>query len=158
MITLRPVLPADAPRLAAMFRASIHELAEDDYDAGQRDAWAAAADDETAFAARLQAALTIVASIDGVAAGFISLKGGDHVDMLYVDPRSARMGVATQLCGAIEKLATGRGASKLTVDASDNARPFFEGRGYEPRHRQTIALGDHWLGNTRMEKVLAAAS
>lgn len=141
-----------------MFRASIDELAEDDYDVGQRGAWAAAADDEADFAARLHAGLTIVATIEGVPAGFVSLAGRDHLDMLYVDPRRSRQGVATQLCVAIEKLAAARGARKLTVDASDTARAFFDGRGFEARHRQTIALGDYWLGNTRMEKNVSAAS
>ena len=46
---LRPMLPADVPVLAAIFQASIEELAEEDYDDGQRNAWAAAADDEQAF-------------------------------------------------------------------------------------------------------------
>lgn len=151
------MLPADVPRLAAMFQASIQELAEDDYDQGQRDAWAAMADDEEAFAARLTSGLTIVATIDAAPAGFVSLAGRDHLDMLYVDPRASRQGVATNLCDAIEKLAAGRGARKLTVDASDTARPFFDGRDFEARHRRTVALGDYWLGNTRTEKALIAA-
>ena len=42
---LRPFLPADAPLLAEIFRASIEELTEDDYSEAQQEAWAAAADD-----------------------------------------------------------------------------------------------------------------
>ena len=44
-VALRPYLPADAPRCAAIFRASIEELASEDYSADQCDAWAARADD-----------------------------------------------------------------------------------------------------------------
>ena len=53
---LRPFLPADAPLLAEIFRASITELAADDYSEAQQAAWAAGADDEDAFAARLAGA------------------------------------------------------------------------------------------------------
>ena len=42
---LRPYLPQDAPLLAEIFRASIEELTDDDYNAGQQEAWAAAADE-----------------------------------------------------------------------------------------------------------------
>ena len=37
--TLRPMLPTDVPVLGAIFQASIEELTEEDYDAGQRAAW-----------------------------------------------------------------------------------------------------------------------
>jgi putative acetyltransferase len=74
--------------------------------------------------------------------------------MFYVHPAVARQGVGTMLYEAIEKLAAARGAKKLTVDASDTARAFFEMKGFEPRHRQTVAIGDYWLGNTRMERVI----
>ena len=54
-IALRPALPADAPVLAALFRASIEELAQEDYSEAQLEAWAALADDEAAFAQKLAA-------------------------------------------------------------------------------------------------------
>ena len=40
---LRPFLPADAPLLAEIFRASIEELTGDDYSEAQQEACAAAA-------------------------------------------------------------------------------------------------------------------
>ena len=43
---LRPFLPADTPVVAAIFRASIEELTEDDYNPAQQEAWASLADDE----------------------------------------------------------------------------------------------------------------
>jgi putative acetyltransferase len=151
---LRPMLPDDAPLLAAIFQASIDELAEEDYDAGQREAWASAADDEEAFAAGLAACLTLIATMEGAPVGFIALEGVGHVKMLYVHPAVARHGVGSVLYEAIETLARARGAKTLTVDASDTARPFFEMKGFQPRHRQTVAIGDEWLGNTRMEREL----
>jgi putative acetyltransferase len=153
---LRPALPADAPLLAELFRASVEELAREDYNAAQIDAWASVADDETAFAQKLSQALTIVALRAGEIVGFASLKGVDVIDMLYVHPNAARKSVATQLCDALEKLAAARKTALLKVDASDCATGFFALRGYEPVQRNMVFLGDEVLGNTTMTKKLAA--
>jgi putative acetyltransferase len=154
---LRPFLPADAPMLAEIFRAAIHELTGDDYSESQQEAWASAAEDEEAWARRLAGSLTLVATISGSPVGFISLKGKDLVDLLYVHPAVAGHGVATALYTAIEQLAKARGATELTADASDTATDFFQKRGFSPQRRNTVTLGDEWLGNTTMKKVLAAA-
>ncbi len=153
---LRPYMPADAATLAALFRESVDELAEEDYDDAQREAWASQADDAAAFGARLAGALTIVALVDGEIAGFASLKDNADFHMLYVRPELARRGVGTALADAIEKIAAGRGTKTMTVDASDAARDFFAARGYVAKTRNTIEIGGQWLGNTTMTKELAA--
>lgn len=157
-IGLRPMLPDDVPVLAAIFVASIEELAEDDYSETQREAWASAAEDEGEFSAKLEGQLTLVATMNGSPVGFASLKGADHIEMLFVHPSAARQGVATSLCDALERLATARGTKKLTVDASDTAHDLFKRRGYVDRQRSSLTIGDEWLTNTRMEKVLIAGA
>jgi putative acetyltransferase len=149
---LRPYLPQDGEGLAQIFRDSIAELTGEDYSEAQQEAWIAAADDEEAFSQRLSAQLTLIATIGGSPVGFISVKGKDHIDMLYVHPSVTLCGVATLLCDAVEKLTRSRGAAHLTVDASDTAQPFFLKRGFVSQRRQTVACGDEWLGNTHMEK------
>lgn len=153
-VGLRPFLPADAALLAEIFRASIEELTGDDYNEAQQEAWASAADDEDAFAARLGNQLTLVATLEGSPVGFASLKAPDEIDMLYVHPAAAGQGAASMLCDALEKLAGARGASRLVTDASDSARSFFERRGYVAQRRNTVSRGDEWLANTTMEKRL----
>jgi putative acetyltransferase len=156
-LALRPFLPTDAPLLAAIFAASVERLTGDDYDAGQQAAWASLANDEAAFAARLAGQLTLIATMDGAPVAFASLRGNDHIDMLYVHPAVARQGVATSLVDALEKLARARGAAKLTVDASDTAKPFFDKLGYAAQQRNAVAVGNEWLGNVSMQKQLPAA-
>ena len=153
---LRPFLPADAPLLAQIFRASIADLTGDDYGEAQQEAWAATADDAGAFAARLADALTLLGTIDGSPVGFASLAGTERVDMLYVHPAAARQGVGTMLIDALEKLAAARGAPRLTADVSDSAQDFFRRRGFVATQRNTVELGGEWLANTTMEKRLAA--
>jgi putative acetyltransferase len=58
------------------------------------------------------------------------------------------------LCDALEKLAGGRGATSLTVDASDNALVFFAKRGYVAKQRNSVTLNGEWLANTTMQKNL----
>jgi putative acetyltransferase len=149
---LRPFLPKDGELLAQIFRDSIEELTVEDYDDAQRGAWIAVADDEEAFIERLAGQLTLVATVAGSPVGFISVKGKDHIDMLYVHPSMSLCGVATLLTDAVEKLTHARGATHLTVDASDTAEPFFKKRGFVAQRRQTVPCGDEWLGNTHMEK------
>ncbi len=129
-IAMRPMLPADVPLLAEIFRESIEELAADDYSESQREAWAATADDEAAFGERLAKQLTLVGTLEGSPVGFASLKAPDVIDMLYVHPAAGANGVATMLVNALEKLAAARGAGRLTADVSDAAVDFFAKRGF----------------------------
>ncbi|MGA2044069.1 MAG: GNAT family N-acetyltransferase [Roseiarcus sp.] len=154
---LRPYLAADAPRCAAIFRASIRTLTTDDYDEDQRRVWAATADDAAAFGARLGKALTLVATVSGKIVGFGSLKGADVVDMLYVDPEFARRRIGATLIDALTRLAAGRGAKQLAAEVSDAARAHFEKQGFVAQRRNLVHLDGEWLANTTMVKPLAAA-
>jgi putative acetyltransferase len=153
---LRPFLPADTPMLAVIFIAAIQELTGEDYNEAQQEAWASVAEDEAAFGNKLAGQLTLIATMENSPVGFASLKGPDHIDMLYVHPSVAGQGVASMLCDALEKLAGGRGATKLTVDASDNASEFFKKRGYVATQRNTVTVNGEWLANTTMQKTLAS--
>ena len=155
---LRPMLPADAPMLAAIFRASIEDLTADDYDEEQRTAWADTAADEAAFSERLGGMLTLVATMAGAPAAFASLKGNDRIAMLYVYPSIAGQGIGALLVDALEKLARARGAKTLSVDASDTARGFFEKRGYKAQSRNSVPVNGEWLANTTLDLQLAGTS
>ncbi len=155
---LRPFLPADTPALQDLFAQSIEELTAEDYDEDQRLAWASTAADGEAFAKRLGAMTTLVIQLDGAYAGFASLKDNATFDMLYVHPYFAGQGVGDALADAVERLAQGRGAKAITVEASDTAEPFFEARGYEATQRNMVPRDNLWLPNTTMKKRLGAAN
>ena len=72
------------------------------------------------------------------------------VDFTLADKRV----IAAMLIDALEKLAGGRGATKLTVDASDTASDFFRKRGYVAQQRNSITVNGEWLANTTMQKTL----
>ena len=153
---LRPYLPQDAPFLAEIFRASIEELTEEDYNPAQQDAWASLADDLEVFAERLGKHLTLIATVDGSPVGFISLDDPTEIGLFYVHPAVAGQGVGKMLYDAVEKLATARGASHLNVEASDTAHEFFKRCGFIAMQRNSVSVGNEWLSNTTMTKKLAA--
>jgi putative acetyltransferase len=157
-IALRPYLAADAKRCAEIFRSSIEELASEDYDADQCEAWSSRADDSAAFAKRLSDSLTLLASVDGASVGFASLKDGKVLDMLYVDPAFARRGVGGALVDALVRLAEARGVERLDVDASDTAKALFERHGFVAQRRNLAPIGDQWLGNTTMTRTFSKSA
>ncbi len=151
---LRPIMPADVPVLATIYQESIERLGAEDYDAAQRAAWAAAANNLAGFGGSLVNALTVVATQGGRAVGFISTRRHEDITMLYVYPPAARQGVASMLLESVATLAVNRGATQFVVDAYDPSRAFFEARGFEATHRHAVAFGDQWLTTTRMSKAL----
>ena len=152
---LRPFLTEDTPLLAEIFRASIEELSADDYSEGARRAWASAADDEEAFAKRLDDQLTLIVTMNGSPVAFASLANNETIDLIYVHPGVSGQGAGTMLVDALEKLAAARGAKRLTADVSDTAQDFFEKRGFTAQQRNTVLRGGEWLANTTMDKALA---
>src|SRR3569623_1508779 len=106
---LRPFLPADVPMLAAIFVASIEELTGEDYSEQQQQAWMETAESEE-FGRQLASDLALIATLEGSPVGFASLRGADHIRMLYVHPDVCRQGVATMLVDAQDKLDGGSGA------------------------------------------------
>jgi putative acetyltransferase len=151
---LRPYLPQDTPLLADIFRASVEELTQDDYNPAQQEAWAAAADDLEEFADRLGKHLALIATMEGSPVGFISLEAPTRIDLFYVHPAVAGRGVGTMLYEAVEKLSTARGTVHLSVEASDSARDFFAHRGFSTEQRNSVSVGNEWLSNTTMKKTL----
>src|SRR5680860_612429 len=120
-LALRPMLPDEAPLLGEIFRSSIMELTGEDYTEQQQAAWAAAVDDEPAFAKRLADEVTIVATMGGAPVGFGSLETDDKIGFFYVHPAAVGRGAGALLADALEKLSAGRGAAALNVDVSDTA-------------------------------------
>jgi putative acetyltransferase len=155
---LRPFLPADTPMLAEIFRASIEELTAEDYSEAQQAAWASAADDEEALAEKLGSQTTLIVTANASPVGFASLVDNEAIDMLYVHPAVAGHGAGAMLADALERLARGRGAKRLTAEVSDTALDFFKKRGFTAQQRNTVERAGEWLTNTTMEKKLEAAA
>ena len=152
-LAMRPMLPADVPLLAEIFRASIEELSADDYSEAQQEAWASAADDEEEFGARLAGELTLVATFDGRRSDLLrspATKTSTCCTCIRSRPGRARRD-ALRCAGKARRRPRRK---ELSVEASDTARGFFEKRGFKAQQRNTVSLAGEWLANTTMIKPL----
>jgi putative acetyltransferase len=146
---IRPYDPADATATRRVFVRAIRNTASADYTPEQIDAWAADVDPEV-WAERRITADTWVAELGGEVVGFVDIDESGYIDMLFVDPGAARIGVATALLAHVRGIARRRHAIELTVNASHTARPFFGRHGFSVVAEQLVERHGTILGNTRM--------
>ena len=151
---VRDYRPSDVDALIALFRASVREVARQDYTEAQVRAWAPDEIARERWVERCAANATFVAEIDGRIAGFADLAEDGLIDMLFVSPAHQRRGVAAALMGRIETLARARGLERLYSDVSRTARGFFERSGFGVLAEQQVERRGQVLVNFRMEKVL----
>jgi putative acetyltransferase len=149
---IRPYRDGDAAALARVFRDAILVTAADHYDADQRRAWSAAADDP-AFPADLAKGLTMVAEWQQETAGFAQLVD-DRITLIYVHPDTARLGIATLLYQHLEDEARIQGRERLVTEASQVAHDFFLFLGFQPDAEETVERDGVALTRWRMHKPL----
>jgi GNAT superfamily N-acetyltransferase len=128
-ITLRPATPADAPAVAAIWRAGWI-----DGHAGQVSDELVAVRTPESFATRAAARVadTTVATVDGAVAGFVMVVG-DEVEQVYVGGEHRGSGIAAVLLSEAERLvaANGHDVAWLAVVAGNaRARRFYERSGW----------------------------
>lgn len=151
---IRDYNSADARALTDIFYDSIHQVATEHYSADQIHAWAPLPKDYAGWQQRLDAKPPFVAEIDGVIVGFITLEADGHIDWTYTHPSYQRRGIAGKLYQHLEDVARGMGISRLYVEASYLARPFFEQRGFTVERRNHTQRHGQTLTNWSMEKHL----
>jgi putative acetyltransferase len=138
MMSIRPYAEQDLADIVAVFTDSVHQIASRSYTPEQLAAWAPLSPDLEQWRARLSGVETLVAESRGVLAGFISFTSNGHIEFLFTAPTFARRGVASLLYeAAVQRLASG-GVKTLTTDASLEALPFFESRGFSVTEAQTV--------------------
>jgi len=150
----RDYRPADAPALAAIFRAAILETGREAYSAEQCAAWAASADDAAAWATRLQDNWVRVAvdDADEEIIGFGGILMPGHIDLLFTAPDAGRQGVASLILEDLLELAGAMRTKKITVSASELALPFFEKHGFKLAESGAQTLGGQSLTCHKMAK------
>ena len=92
-ITLRPATENDLDGMRELYRGTITTVCADDYDEAQRAVWAATADNAERWANLIKEQYVLLAMINGMIAGFSSLRDGDYLDFMYVHKDCQRLGV-----------------------------------------------------------------
>lgn len=144
-IILRKYQPSDCHALAKLFYDTVHTVCKNNYSEKQLFAWATGNVDLIKWNQSFLSHYTIVAEINGIAAGFGDIDISGYLDRLYVHKDFQRRGIASSICNALEKSVD---SDKIITHASITAKGFFEKRGYsilkeQQVKRQGITLTNH---------------
>lgn len=153
---IRPFHPDDAAALAALFHASVHAAGSRFYAPEQVAAWSPEPPPPERYVRQAEGRTFLVA-VDAHAAviGYGDLEPNGHVDHLYCHPDRIGTGVGSAVLAALEAAARRDGIARLFVEASENARPLFERRGFTLVARNDVVCAGVEIHNYQMSKDLA---
>ncbi len=135
---IRYSVDCDCESIAALFTASVHQIAARSYSPEQLAAWTPEPPDLEHWQARLAGLETLLAEVEGEMAGFICFTGSGHIEMLFTAPSFSRRGVASRLYKAAVSKMLASGVTELSTEASIEARPFFESKGFKIAEVQVV--------------------
>jgi putative acetyltransferase len=159
-VHIRHYTACDADALADIFNRAVAEIASAAYAPAEIAAWLdGGLTAEESHARCSDGRTTWVAANDrDDAIAFTDLEDDGHIDMLYCLPDWARRGVASALYRELEAAARHRGMTRLYVEASEIAKPFFARHGFTRLHRNDFVHNGVATHNYAMEKRLGPAS
>jgi putative acetyltransferase len=152
--SIRRFRPQDAPQIAQLFHDTVHEINIKHYSLEQVNAWAP---DDLYFrnwAEVCSHRLTYVAEDNGTIAGFAELEPNGHINCFYCHKDYQGCGVGRQLYQAIATQALELGVTRLFVEASITAKPFFERMGFSVIQQQEVTCRGQVFINYQMEQYL----
>ena len=153
-IRIRPYEARDATAVTDIFYDAIHTVATQYYSPAQVQAWAPLPKDYAMWRQRLRAKPPLVALISAQIVGFTTLEADGHIDWTYTHPQHQRRGVSSALYAELQSRARQQGITRLYVEASYLARPFFAKQGFVTLRRNEVPRNGETLTNWSMEKRL----
>ena len=127
---IRPATPADLDAVAALHRRSILTLCGGHYTPAQLTEWTAVLL-PAAYVMLRETRTMLVADDGGALLGFGVVDPAESIiNATYVSPEAPRRGVGRRLMAAMEDAARDRGCTRLRLNATRNAVPFYEALGY----------------------------
>lgn len=153
-MNLRLFRPSDTEQIAQLFHDTIRSINKKDYTLKQVKAWAP---DDIFFRnweIKCSEKFTLVAESQEIITGFAQLENDGHIDCFYCHKNFQHQGVGKALYTGIENEAKKRNVSRMTVEASITAKPFFERMGFSLIREQSVEVRGENLKNFKMEKVI----
>lgn len=154
MLKIRLFESQDAEQIAQLFHETVREVNIQDYSSNQVKVWAP---DDIYFRNWVEVCssrFTFVADDEGIIAGFGELETDGHIDCFYCHKNYQRRGVGSQIYQAIEAKANELSLSRLFVEASITAKPFFQRQGFSVVKEQEVTRRGETFINYVMEKFL----
>jgi putative acetyltransferase len=152
---VRRAMLEDAVAICDLHKASVRGLCAAAYSSEQIEAWLAPrVPDDYRKAMTVGEETMFVGQCAQRIVGFASIKTSRLIG-LYVDPDGGR-GAGRILLRAAEKHARSAGVAVLSLQATLNAVPFYEGRGFSLDRHGTVLRGGLELPVVEMSKTLRA--
>ena len=153
-MTLRPYQSTDAPALLALFKETIRRVNARDYGPEQIQAWASDDIAPDLWAKRFEGRFVVVAEERERQVGFAELEPNGHIDRVYVSADHQSQGIGAQLLAALLSEAQRQGLTRLFVEASITALPFFQAQGFVIVAKQVVTNRGVAFVNYRMEHTM----
>jgi putative acetyltransferase len=151
--SVRRAVPEDAVAICDLHKASVRSLCAGAYSPEQIEAWLAPRRaDDYRKAMTVGGETMFVGHCAGRIVGFASVKASMLIG-LYVDPDDGR-GAGRFLLQAAEAHARSNGTAVLTLQATLNAVPFYQRRGFSLGRPGTVLRGGLELPVVEMSKTL----
>jgi putative acetyltransferase len=144
----------DSEQIARLFHDTVREVNSRDYGSDRVKAWAPDNLHFRDWANVCSNRFTYVAVLNSEITGFGELEANGHIDCFYCHKNYQRCGVGRQIYHVIEAQAIALGLSRLFVEASITAKPFFERMGFAMINRQEVICRGETFVNYLMEKFL----
>jgi len=140
--------------IADLFHQSIHAIDSAVYTPEQKEAWSPTPPDYVRWSERLNEKKPFIAIVNDHVAGFIGLDADGHIDCTYTHPDFQGNGIGSALYKHLLAEAKYMNITRLYVEASFIAKPFFEHRGFSVIKNNEIKRNGIILINVTMEKYL----
>lgn len=151
---IRAYKKEDKERIVKLFYETVHTVNLRDYNPKQLDAWAPRSIDPEQWCVAFETDYTLVAEIEQKIVGFANIDRTGYFDRLYVHKDYQGKGIAKMISAEIENYAQKNNLSKILVDSSITAKPFFQNRGYEILKENAVKRCGQILINYTMRKYL----
>ena len=154
-IDIRNYKIEDTETLMYIFYNSIHKSNIKDYSLEQVDAWAPKSNLKLeVWQERFKKNNPIVAIVDGKIVGFAEFRSDGYIDCFFIHHEWMGEGIGTALMKVIFIRAKKKKITRIFVDVSITAKPFFKKMGFIVLYEQTIIRKGVELINYPMEKII----
>lgn len=154
LMEIREFTPADAEELGTLFFSTIRKINVRDYSKEQVTAWAPAERDLNEWIRSFTNKHVIVATESRKLCGFGEIELTGHIDRFFIHHEHNGQGVGRQIYDTLELFARACDISRIFVEVSITALPFFKKMGFVNPQEQKVILRGIEFTNYRMEKFL----
>jgi putative acetyltransferase len=136
--------------IPTLFTNTIHKTCNKDYTQSQLNAWANPTIDFEIWEQRVAKSKPYLAIIQNKLVGFVEFYE-DYIDCFYIHNEYQGMGIGKSLLEHVLSIAKKNNITKIRVDASITAKPFFEKHGFMEVKMNHVKRCEEELINFSME-------